>query len=80
MIKLTQEMIDADIVTFKSHIIGHCNGKSLGVALALDKQLMQKIAEYELDIRPMILSINLTAPTLSALFDIDITVMEKQSL
>ena len=79
MIKPTQEMMDADIATFKSIIIEKCNGKDLGVALALDKQLMQKIAEYELDIRPMILSLNLTAPTLAELFGIDITVTEKPS-
>lgn len=77
MDNMTQSDLDAMINDFKLEVEERIGGKKLSLAMMTDKSLLQDLSQYELCLQPHIVSLGLTAPTLSELFGVGITITEK---
>lgn len=76
--KVTQETVDEMVSDFKKQILSMCDGKSLAMAIALgNKDIKECLYGYQEILLPEINIAGLSAPTLSEMFDIEITLTVK---
>ena len=73
--KLTQQQVDQGVAEFKEVIEQEAKKRGVGIAVAL-LMLTPIVAEYETQMRPFVLKHDLTIPTISELFGVNITIRE----
>lgn len=69
---LTQEQVDEMVAEFKHDVLSKVpDGRSLQMAMMLDKGLRDEVVNYELEVMPALNANGLKAPSSKDLFEIE---------
>lgn len=76
MDNLTQSCVDAMVADFKAQVLKKIGGRSIAVAMVCDNSVSRELAGYELDVLPAIIEQGFTAPTVSELFGVKLSIKD----
>ncbi|MGR5367087.1 hypothetical protein [Photobacterium damselae] len=73
--QVTQETVDTMVSDFKKEVLAKCDGKSLAMAIGLgNNEILEGLVAYQDIFLPKVNALDLQAPSLSELFNTEISV------